>query len=222
MKATTCDIRESIKFVPSIDGTVTKTKRKKKSKKEQKAQRERIEETRKSLLSPNRRGNKTRTLHFLQSMPLPSSISTSIFFFLSLFSPLPQVESMSGRCRWRDRNWLESLFQRSWAMLMHRPRRIIIKCGRSEIWWWWLSAADSTVSANLMVKSREKTGAAWKFSRRNNVERFYNRRAVCLDAEALIGSEPAFRKKTWPVFYPSLFPPTPNIFAALHDSVGGR
>ena len=41
MKATTCDIRESIKFVPSIDRTVTnKKKKEKKGKKEQKAQRE--------------------------------------------------------------------------------------------------------------------------------------------------------------------------------------
>ena len=117
----------------------------------------------------------------------------------------------------------ELLFQRSWAMLMHRSRRIIIKCGRSEIWWWWLSAADSTVSGNLIGKTRKKPNPGLEIQpTRNDVERFYNRRAVCLDAETLIGSNPfspSPRKKIQPVFYPSLFPPTPNIFAALHDSV---
>lgn len=81
------------------------------------------------------------------------------------------------------------LFQRSWAMLMHRSRRIIIKCGRSEIWWWWLSAADSTVSGNLIGKTRKKPKPGLEIQpTRNDVERFYNRRAVCLDAETLIGS----------------------------------
>lgn len=124
---------------------------------------------------------------------LPSSISTPVFslFFRWRSATMRKPTRVIGTGRPR-----ESLFQRSWAMLMHRPRRIIIKCGRSEIWWWWLSAADSTVFGNLIGKwqKEKRTEPPWKFSRRIDVERFYNRRAVCLDAEALIGSTRSRKK----------------------------
>lgn len=92
---------------------------------------------------------------------LPSSISKRQFshFFLSQ-SLRAKIRTTVARSK--QEAAVGSRFQRSGKMLMHWPPRIIIKCGRSEIWWWWLSAADSTVSGEPAGKNR----LPWKFSER--------------------------------------------------------
>lgn len=161
MKATTRDIWESIKFALSIDTTVTE-KDKKRAQKKRRKQRKKKGKTKKEQMG-RWKNTKLVLLSIVYTIgkairrgplfppvdALPSSISTPVF---SLFFRWRSATMRKPARVIRTGHPRESLFQRSWAMLMHRPRRIIIKCGRSEIWWWWLSAADSTVFSNLIGK----------------------------------------------------------------------